>query len=398
MRMQNPIMNYKWGSRTDIAMIQGRSVPSREPEAELWMGAHPKAPSMVEEKGCWIRLDKLIDEESVKLLGFHVVEKFGPRLPYLFKILAAGAPLSIQAHPNLQQAREGFLRENRKGVPIDAFERNYRDNNHKPECICALTEFQGLCGFRQVGKISGLLKQIGAVGLEEVVEDFYAEGGNGMDLKRMYQRLMRLPDEKKKTIIDRVIKRAEDLSGRDRAFEWVLRLGRAYPGDIGLLSPILLNLFHLKPGEALFLPAGELHAYLSGTGIEIMANSDNVLRGGLTPKNVDVEELMNLLTFRDRPISPIVPEAAGSFEHRYPTPAEEFELAVIRLRSGQSHTKTDHCSIEILLCTEGEMTIREITGQADPITVERGASVLVPAEVKGYVVGGEGTFYKATVP
>ena len=219
-------------------------------------------------------------------------------LPFLFKVLAAAKPLSIQAHPNRDQAREGFARENRQKISLNAFNRNYKDENHKPEIICALEPFWALKGFRRVEEIILLMDKIGIRASLEEDLNALRRRPNQEGLKTFFRALINDGEGTADRVLREAVEQCEKLADDDPAFEWVIKLSEAYPDDIGILSPILLNLVHLQPGEAMNIPAGELHAYLEGAGIELMANSDNVLRGGLTPKYVDVSELLNILTFK----------------------------------------------------------------------------------------------------
>jgi mannose-6-phosphate isomerase len=389
--LQNPIMYYAWGSKTAISRLLGRDHPAEQPQAELWMGAHPKAPSTVRWEGRDVSLAELIADHPIQLLGAGTVERFGARLPYLFKVLAAAAPLSIQAHPNREQASLGFERENAAGIPLDAPHRNYRDDNHKPECICAVTHFWALNGFRRIDDMLGYFQRLEPSCLDD--ELTMLKGGN---LKGFFESIMTLTPDCKR----RVTSEIRDLAGSEEAddpvFRWITSLSRAYPGDIGILAPILLNLVCLQPGEAMYLSAGELHAYLEGTGIELMANSDNVLRGGLTPKHVDLPELLKVLTFDPRRLEILHPVPVGESESRYPCPVEEFVLSVIEVAEGRPHHSRQDRSVEILLCTAGSVTVVE--DEDRQTAVKKGVSFLVPASAPAYRIVGTGTLYKAAVP
>lgn len=391
--LENPIQAYAWGSETAIPELLGKK-PSGVPQAELWMGAHPKSPSTVIDDGRRTLLPDLIDRYPNEILGENVAQRFGGRLPYLFKVLAAARPLSVQAHPTRDQAKAGFARENRLGIALGAPERNYRDDNHKPECICALRPMWALNGFRMVPDIQSLLAQVCPEGLGTALESL-RRSPNSDGLRRFFQTLMTLEEEKKSRIIRESVSRAAGLVSTAACFEWIINLHQAYPSDIGMLSPALLNLVCLKPGEAMFLQAGELHAYLDGVGIELMANSDNVLRGGLTPKHVDVPELLSVLTFEERTLDILSPRKVGPCEGRYDSGADEFVLSVITVTRGKDHAGSDKRSVEILLCTQGRASISDGNRSVDMPT---GTAMLVPAASGSYSISGEATIYKATVP
>jgi len=394
--LKNAIQEYDWGSTQAIPDLLGRKNPERKTQAELWMGAHPKAPSLVQHKGQWISLPELIAKNPVDVLGKKAAHNFNNRLPYLFKVLAAAKPLSIQAHPGLHQAREGFQRENALKIPLDAANRNYRDDNHKPECICALTRFWALSGFRKISGILAYFTKLNLRQLEAELADFKKRpAANG--LKRFYTSLMRLDRDHQKRIVADALAQARGFDSEDAVFKWMLKLAEAYPDDIGVLSPVLLNLVCLEPGQALYLDAGELHAYLEGVGIELMANSDNVLRGGLTHKHVDVPELLRVLKFDDRDVTLLKPGKSIANEFVYPSPAAEFVLSVITLNGGATYESPQNRSVEILICTRGKVTIFDL-GDLTQTQLPQGASAIVPACVERYTIKGQGTCYKAAVP
>ncbi len=394
--LKNTVQEYAWGSARAIPDLLGQENPENRPQAELWMGAHPKAPSWVRHKGQWVSLLDLITQEPVNILGKKVAQKFNNRLPFLFKVLAAAKPLSIQAHPNRQQAQAGFQRENIQKIPLEAPNRNYRDDNHKPECICALTRFWALTGFRKIPKILAYMQKLNLRQLKDQVTEFKKQP-TSRGLQRFYTSLMSLNRDRKKKAIDEALKHAREFSAADPVFEWLLKLADAYPRDLGVLAPIFLNLVCLEPGQALFLDAGELHAYLEGLGIELMANSDNVLRGGLTPKHVDVAELLRVLTFKDRDIALLKPQPSAANEVIYPSPAAEFVLSVITLNKGSMYQSPAQRNVEIIICTRGTATITDRSLQRET-QLPQGASAIVPAAVAGYRLAGEGVCYKAGVP
>ena len=394
--LDNEIQHYAWGSHTALAELLGAAAPSPEPEAELWMGAHPKAPSRVLGDGAEASLPELIRCDPEGLLGPEVARRFAGKLPFLFKVLAADRPLSIQAHPNAAQAAAGFAAENAKGLAADAPERNYRDANHKPELICALTRFRALKGFRRIGDALDRLERLDLPELVERVAAFRADPTR-RGLACFFHEQLTLSPAECARIAAAAAERAALLAAEDRAFAWIDILQRHHPGDVGVLAPLLLNTVELAPGQALHLGAGELHSYLGGVGIELMASSDNVLRGGLTPKHVDVDELMRVLTFADGDAQVLEsrPRAAG--EAVYVTPAREFELSVLRVAEDVSHERAGERGVEILICTAGAGRI-VAPSQAAPVPWRRGVTLLVPAAAGPYRVEGVGELYRASVP
>ncbi len=362
----------------------------------MWMGAHPKAPSTVKTKHGDESLMDLIKQQPHDILGKETASVFENRLPYLFKVLAIEEPLSIQVHPNREQAKKGFARENHLGIPMDAAERNYRDDSHKPECICALTHFWALNGFRDRSTIIRRLRETCSNTLDKGIREL-EEHADSQGLKRFLDILLNLEENDIEKILDRAVPYAEARRSRDPAFDWMVRLHNTYPGDIGVLFPLILNLVCLNPGQAMYLPAGQMHAYLKGVGIELMANSDNVLRGGLTPKHVDVPELLRILNFEVQPIEIITPEKRNACQNVYPTPAGEFELSSIETRARRIYTSDRNRSAEILLVTSGGVEV-SCDDDSEPLKLKQGMSAIVPAAVVFYRISGEGTVHKAGVP
>ena len=394
-RLENVIQPYAWGSKTAIAQMIGQPNPTQEPQAELWMGTHPKGPSMAVAGGDRVPLQQLIDRQPIDILGRYVVKRFGPALPYLFKVLAAAQPLSIQAHPSKRQAIEGFNRENREEKALDAPDRNYRDDNHKPEIICALTPFWGLNGFRPPAEAVDLLTPVCPQDLNQALQHLKTCQDQGF--RDFFEAMMTLSADTRKAAAQEVLFKARPLAGRSPLYRWMVDLARAYPADMGVLSPALLNLVCLEPGQAMYLHAGQLHAYLDGVGIELMANSDNVLRGGLTPKHVDAPELLSVVRFEETSIQILDPRPVGPAESGYDCPAEEFSLTVIRPGNGQPYVSPSVRSVEMLLCTAGEGRIED-GGQGVRLTMKKGDSFLIPSGLQSYVIGGDVIVYKAAVP
>ncbi len=394
--LKNKIQPYSWGSTTAIPELLGVPNLSATPQAELWMGAHPKAPSLVATEEGWVGLDELIRRQPEDILGPAVCRSFERSLPFLFKVLAAASPLSIQAHPSRRHAREGFERENHAGMPFDAPGRNYRDPHPKPECLCALTPFWAMCGFRAPETILERLRTLCPGELNHEISDF-AEQCHADGLKQMIGALLGLDPLRCRIAVEEAL--AGIAAGRlEEGFEWIPSLARHYPGDIGALAPAWMNVLRLDPGQALFLSEGVLHAYLEGTGIEIMGNSDNVVRGGLTPKHIDLGELLKVVDFESPAVERVRTEKRDANETVYLTPAAEFVLSVIDLRAGERFRSVLERNVEILLCTDGRPTIQELTPGAGRLSIDRGESVLVPAAASAYELNGPGIIYRATVP
>ena len=393
--LKNVVQPYAWGSTTAIPRLLGIPNPTAAPQAELWMGAHPKAPSLVETEDRWMPLDELIRSCPDAVLGPRAAAAFDRTLPFLFKVLAAAKPLSLQAHPGREQAREGFERENRSGLSMDSPQRNYRDPHHKPECVCALTPFSVLCGFRPPAEVLEKLRALCPRELRVEIAAFAAHC-NAAGLRQLFGRLLSLDPRRRSNALAEAVSAVA--GSRDDAPGWVPLLAEHYPDDIGVLAPALLNLLRLEPGQALFLPEGVLHSYLEGTAIEIMANSDNVVRGGLTPKHVDLPELFKVVAFDSRAVQRVRTENRDPAEAVYLTPAAEFALSCIHLPAGSSFRSRAERNVEILLCLDGKAVARELAPAGREVGIARGSCVLVPAAAPAYRLTGPATLYKATVP
>jgi mannose-6-phosphate isomerase len=391
-RLRNTIQAYAWGARGAIAALQGRP-PSDTPEAELWLGAHPKAPSRVMTSLGETPLDAWIAEDPEAALGSAVAERYG-ELPFLLKVLAAEQPLSIQAHPDAAQAEAGFARENAAGLPLDAPERSYRDARPKPELICALTPFLALNRFRAPRAIADRLEPLAGPELGEGVRALL-DAPPKPALAHFFEALLRLEAEPRSRVLERALAHAREDAEFDAASEWVVRLAALYPGDAGVLAPWILNLVELRPGDAMYLDAGELHAYLDGVGIECMASSDNVLRGGLTQKHMDVDELLHVLHFESGDVEILRPEPISSVEGLYATPAPDFALSRLDLEEATPFRAEPRNGPEILLCVEGACRVG--WDGSEPLAIERGESVFVPGNAPAYEVGGTGALYRARV-
>lgn len=393
--LRNTVQSSPWGSRTAIAELLGRPGPSPEPEAELWMGAHPKASSQVLVDGESRPLLTVIDEAPETVLG-AAAARFDNRLPFLFKVIAADQALSLQAHPDAARAAAGYAREQQQGVPLVAPNRCYRDVCHKPEMFCALAPSSALAGFRPIPDIIGLLATASIPLLADDLADFQAQP-TPPGLRQFFAAVLGGSDEHGSQIANQAVAAASRLAASQPSFEWVLQLERDYPGDVGVVAPLLLNLVQLEPGEAIYLAPGVPHSYLRGTGVELMANSDNVLRAGLTAKHVDVDELLGILDFRAGPTPTVPLVAVDATTGVYPCPAAEFELGAITLADGATHESRDEHGPELLLTVEGRAEIIDIA-TGDSTAMDRGVSVVVPAAAANYRLRGEAVIYRASVP
>lgn len=336
-RLDNPVRPYEWGSRTSIAELFMRPITG-DREAEVWMGAHPGSPSTVSGPDrAGTPLDILISEDPCGFLGADISAQFDGTLPFLAKVLAAESPLSLQVHPTREQAQRGFLAEEAAGIPLNSSRRIYKDPNHKPEMIIALSDFEALCGFRSPSESRTLFNQVAEIcaeadetlaDLDEIVRLLGLPSPEAA-LKQAFGHIISGGD----CLVGTVYRVATNLAGQRHlppALSEVVNLHGRYPGDPGVLLSLMLNHVTLKPGESLCLPAGNIHAYLRGLGLEVMASSDNVIRGGLTPKHIDVPELMKTVDFRPLPLPVSEPlELAGS--RRWIPPFEEFQVEYLEI-------------------------------------------------------------------
>jgi mannose-6-phosphate isomerase len=336
-------------------------------------------------------LDKVVAQDPVGVVGRASVEAFGPRLPFLLKVIAAAQPLSLQAHPSREQAEAGYAREQAAGVPRDAPHRTYRDSWPKPELLCALVETEALCGFREPRETYRLFEKLGVPSALELVTPLASDGVPAAEgLRVVFSRLLALtPDEA--SVISEVAQAAEAAKGSDDLASFARtawELNAYYPGDPGVLAALLMNRITLQPGDALFMPPGNLHAYLRGGGVEIMANSDNVMRGGLTPKYVNVDELLAILDFTPGLRGLITPVEESRGVWRYPTAAPEFALWRIE-PEGEPGAVPAPRSGRVLLVTAGELTATSGTATLDLVS---GQSALLTAGEE-VVLTGRGTAF-----
>lgn len=386
-----------------MPLLLGMENPTGEPWAELWMGAHPKAPSLAVDPATGSRepLDRLIALDPAGMLGAPTASRFGGSLPFLLKILSASKPLSIQAHPSKLKAEHGFKREEFKGIPIDAPERNYKDPNHKPETVVALTEFEGLCGFRPIDEIVDNVKTLASDQLERLADRMESNPGK-LELSVFFYSLISMESHSKTELLRIARDRSEAIVAAEppsspvwRTFSWVLKLMDSHPGDVGALAPLVLNLFRLEPGQALNLQTGEAHAYMCGTAVEIMANSDNVLRGGLTSKYMDVPEFISALNFDTVSVQAMEAGAPTDGFRPYRCDIPDYAISKAAI-DGELKTSRRAPGPEILLCTEGALRIVGADGSS--ASLSRGSSVFVTADEGEYSLSGDGTVFRAGVP
>lgn len=393
-RLDGKVQHYAWGGYNYIPQLLG--IPAgKEPSAEYWMGAHPSAPSAIHFNGGAITLDQLISERPAEIIGRQVWDRF-KELPYLFKILDVKDMLSIQVHPTKAEAEKGFARENEAGIPLNAPHRNYKDANHKPEIMVALSEFWLLHGFLPEDKLAKVLDTVPEFSsLKSVYEKESYYG--------LYKKVMEMPQDQVNTLLRPLAERvlpayqAGKLDKSDPAF-WA---GRAIANDPqgmerldrGIFSIYFFNIVQTQPGDAVFQDAGIPHAYLEGQNVELMANSDNVLRGGLTPKHIDVPELLKHTRFEAVHPKILKGETAASPAERiYASPAPDFEVSRITLQPGTVYENTSKAA-EIMIVLEGSAVI----SGSDTLDLKKGQSVFV-SDNESYRIEGEALIYKATVP
>jgi len=387
--LHGAIRTYAWGSRTAIAEFSGRPAPTAHPEAELWLGAHPGDPARLEGPGGGVSLLDAIAADPEGELGPTVQQRFGDALPFLVKVLAADEPLSLQAHPSAEQAVEGYQREDRAGIPVNSPVRNYRDRSHKPELLVALSDFQALAGFRPAERSVALMRSLAVSELDPYI-GLLADQFDAAGLRALFTTWITAPQPDIEALIPAVLEGAiayirsgaKEFADESRT---ILELGERYPGDAGVLAALLLNRIDLAPGEGIFLPAGNLHSYLHGVAMEVMANSDNVLRGGLTPKHVDVPELLRVLDFTPVPDARVRTQREG-IELVYDTPAVEFAASVLILDGDTLGHQVDapcrHDGPQILVCTQGSVTVRTQRQDqgSDEVRIDRGTAAWVAAD------------------
>ncbi|KII75303.1 mannose-6-phosphate isomerase [Vibrio renipiscarius] len=386
-KLTNSIQNYPWGSNTSIPELFNIQNPDDKPFAEIWMGAHPKASSEINIDQNALLLRDFITENIHSSLGEPTATQFG-ELPYLFKVLSAKQALSIQVHPSKKDAKLGFDRENQAKLHIDAFERNYKDANHKPELVYALTPFLAMNGFRLFEDIA---QQFRKVNIEELKNELSAfeESKNDRGLCSLFTQLLSLEGERKELVLIELLQWSKN--NDDKLAKIILELNEVYPNDVGLLAPLFLNVILLAPGEAMFLDAGTPHAYLKGTALEIMANSDNVLRAGLTPKYIDVTELVSSCLFVPLKKENILTQAViNNCEYSFPIPVDDFAFSIYKCP--KNHT-VNMDRAEILFAIDADVTVTDTNNQC--ITIGKGESIFIPFSTNSYSITSRGDIARA---
>src|SRR5215472_3488485 len=375
--LEPTVERYAWGSHTAIAELQGRPAPTPLPEAELWMGANPLAPSGLERAGVHTTLDSVIAADPVGELGAACAARFGGRLPFLLKVLAAEKALSIQVHPSREQAEAGFRAETERGLAPGDRTRNYIDDWPKPEILCAITPFEILAGMRAAADAAALLRALGVSELEPLAAEL-AAAPRPEALTWALTRILTWPAGGRAALVATVTAACARLAAENgpyaAACAATARVAGDHPGDLGVVASLLLRHAMLRPGQAVFLPAGGLHAYLHGTGVELMANSDNVVRAGLTGKHVDVPELLKL-TDPAVAVPVIEPRPLRDGVWVYDSPAPEFRLYRADLTGGE--VALPGGGARLVLCVEGTVTLRSAAGGA--LKAARGESCFLSA-------------------
>ena len=386
--MENKIQNYAWGSTSSIHDLFGFENESQQPQAEVWMGTHPKGCSMVTFDKHLIPLSELINSNKSAYLSSDIAQEFGD-LPFLFKILAADKALSIQVHPSKSQAEKGFEQEEQAGISLTANNRNYKDANHKPELVYALTDYQAMNGFRAYDEIIEFFTDLHIFDLKELVKSFsYTPTSQG--LKEFFSGLLTLSEQRKHNALDQLLTYAQ-VHQEQTEFALIIELNHQYPYDVGLFSPLLLNVITLQSGEAMYLSANTPHAYIKGTGLEIMANSDNVLRAGLTPKHIDVNELIECTDFIPIAFDDLIlsPQKEGLFDS-YDIPVNDFNFGVIH---SPKDTKVEIHSAEILMAIDSDVEL--YSQNEEVIILTKGQSVFIPAYIGSYILSSHGRVARA---
>jgi mannose-6-phosphate isomerase len=394
--LRNTVRPYAWGSATAIPQLLGVPNPDGAPQAELWMGAHPSAPSHLTRGGADTTLDAVVAAAPAAQLGAATAERFGGRLPFLLKVLAAQKALSIQLHPNRAQAEAGFAAEEARGVPREARERVYVDDWPKPEILCALTPFEVLAGLRPAPQAADVLDALRVPVLAPVVADLRADP-KPATVARALAELLSWPQAERTSLVAEVVDRATRLAVSNDsaaphdfrpAYDAVARMAQDHPGDLGLVCSLLMNHAVVQPGQALFMGAGGVHAYIRGTGIELMANSDNVIRAGLTPKHIDVPELVRVLD-PEVPVPILTARQVADGVEEFDTPVPEFRLRRLTVRGDDDSVSVPGDGLpRILLCVEGSATLASATQRLD---LRRGQSCFLSAADAAITVVGAGS-------
>lgn len=397
LRLTPTTQHYAWGSPTAIPALFGQQ-PVGRPVAEVWFGAHASSPSLADVGDQQVPLDRLVASDPTGTLGEDVRARFGSTLPYLLKVIAAERPLSLQVHPTLDRARAGFAAEDAAHIPRTSARRNYRDRNHKPELLYAVTRFEALCGFRAPRRAADVFTDLDAP-LARTLSAVLRAKPSVEGVREAFMMLLdpaSKPDaEAVGAVADACRTRLGEGSPSPRADRTVVELAAAFPGDPGVVTSLLLNPVTLQPGDALFVPSGGVHAYLTGVGVEIMANSDNVLRAGLTAKHIDIQELLSNVDYVAAPPIRIAPETFHGASRVFYAPVDDFELSVTVVESPGPHRLPGR-GPRLLLCLDGEATVHAASG--DALLLRQGDAAFVPASDGALSASGDGTIVQADVP
>ncbi|MCT1436756.1 mannose-6-phosphate isomerase, class I [Brachybacterium paraconglomeratum] len=397
--LDGALQHYAWGSTDALPEFLGREADGT-PWAEVWFGAHPVAPSLLPAGRA---LDEAIAAEPRRMLGDGVSRAFAQRLPYLLKVIAPERPLSLQVHPGREHAAESFAAENAAGLPLDSPQRRYRDANHKPEMLVALTRFEALCGFRTPRRAATLLEGLGTE-LTDRLHELLVQQPTAHGMRAAFRSLvsasMRPGPEAVRGVVEACRHRlGAGESPSPRIDRCVVHLAEHHPGDPGVVAALLLNPVSLQPGEALYVPAGTLHSYLHGVGLEIMAASDNVLRAGLTPKLVDADEMLQCVSVQAAPPLRVAPERQSAASVAYYAPVDDFELSITTLEGSLGEhrlpLRVPGGGPRILLGLEGEVLLESGLGRH---VLGAGRALFVPASAGELRAGGAGRFAQASVP
>ena len=388
--------SYDWGSTAAIPELLGERSDDR-PWAEQWYGAHASGPAGI--AGGSATLADLIDADPQRLLGEDVVRRFGPHLPFLLKLIAPERALSLQVHPSLEQAVEGFRLENEAGLALDDPARSYKDDNHKPEMVLALSRYEAVAGFRAPRRAAEVLSGLDSA-LAHRMRRTLRLNPTRFGIRQVFSELVSAGTRPTAAEIDELVEEIavrleRGASPSRRADANAMIMAGTFPGDPGVAAALLLNPVTLQPGEALFVPAGSVHAYISGLGVEIMASSDNVLRAGLTSKHVDVPEMLACVDYVAAPPVRPAPEYLSRATRAYYAPVDDFELLVTEVVPSDGRVQVPGRGPRIVLAVEGETAITTPGGRA---ALARGQALFIGADERVLAVDGDGVVVQADVP
>lgn len=392
-RLTGARQRYAWGSLTSIPDFLGQPCDD-EPFAELWFGAHPSAPSLLADGR---PLSEFLAEDPQRRLGQGALSVFGPRLPYLVKLIAPASPLSLQVHPSTAQATVGFLDEEAAGIPLGAPHRRFPDDNHKPEMLYALEPFEAVAGFRTARRALAVLAGLDSALASDILDDLRSDLGPA-GIRAAFARLIDPTTRPTSEMVTATVAACEvrlaaGASPSVRADSIVSTLGRAFPGDPGAVATLLMNPVSLRPGEVLFVPAGGVHCYLSGLAIEVMASSDNVLRAGLTTKHVDPSTVLDIVDWVAAPPVRIGSERVSADAEVFYAPVDDFALAVVTAAPGP--VAVPGRGPRLVMCIDGTVTASHL---GESLSLRRGQAAFVPPSDERVIVRGGGQLAQVTVP